>query len=73
MNHFRILSIDTEEKTDVKVDSYRHGYKHGTSDTYTFIEKYSDNRHLHSHLLEYIHRRELEMGDLTGRMLSLSL
>ena len=51
----------------MKVESYRHGYQHGTSDANEFIQKYSNNRLLKSQLLEFIQQRASEMGDLTGK------
>ena len=49
------------------VKSYRHGYQHGASDIYEFVEKYSTNRLLKTQLLEFIQQRDFEMGDLTGK------
>lgn len=58
---------DSEEKPNVTVKSYRHGYQHGASDIYEFVEKYSTNRSLKNQLLEFIRQRDFEMGDLTGK------
>ena len=64
-----LSTLDVEEKADVKVESYRHGYQHGTSDSYDFIERYSTNRLLKNQLLEFIQQRDSEMADLTGKMI----